>query len=182
MGNLFTSIWNRLYGETEMKICMVGLDGAGKTTVLYKLKLGETVAAIPTVGFNVEEVSYKNIKFGVWDIGGQTVLRNLWRHYYAGTNAIIFVVDSNDRERIMLTKETLHFMLGDDDLKDAILLVFANKMDIQGSLSCPEVADALELTNIKSRKWHIQATCAVRGDGLFEGLDWLASNVKVMPN
>ena len=117
----------------------------------------------------------------MWDIGGQTVLRNLWRHYYANTNAVIFVVDSNDRERIELTKETLHFMMDDEDLKDAVLLVFANKQDIQGSLSCPEVADMLELTRLKHRKWHIQATCATRGDGLFEGLDWLSTNVKVLP-
>lgn len=78
----------------------VGLDAAGKTTILYKLKLGEIVTTIPTIGFNVETVEYKNICFTVWDVGGQDRIRPLWRHYFQNTQGLIFVVDSNDRERI----------------------------------------------------------------------------------
>merc|ERR1712154_71057 len=85
---------------TEMRILMVGLDAAGKTTILYKLKLGEVVTTIPTIGFNVETVEYRNLSFTVWDIGGQDKIRPLWRYYYQGTHALIYVVDSNDRERI----------------------------------------------------------------------------------
>ena len=105
MGNLFTSIWDRFSGLKEMRILMVGLDAAGKTTILYKLKLGEIVTPIPTIGFNVEEVKYKNINFNVWDVGGQTTLRPLWRHYYTNTNAVIYVIDSNDRDRISEAKD-----------------------------------------------------------------------------
>merc|ERR1712203_1094112 len=83
-----------------MRILMVGLDAAGKTTILYKLKLGEVVTTIPTIGFNVETVEYKNINFTVWDVGGQDKIRPLWRHYYQNTNGIIFVVDSADADRM----------------------------------------------------------------------------------
>merc|ERR1712187_340035 len=86
MGLAFTKIWQRLVGKTEMRILMVGLDAAGKTTILYKLKLGEVVTTIPTIGFNVETVEYKNLSFTVWDVGGQDKIRPLWRHYYQGTH------------------------------------------------------------------------------------------------
>jgi ADP-ribosylation factor protein 1 len=89
-----------MFGKKEMRILMVGLDAAGKTTILYKLKLGEVVTTIPTIGFNVETVEYKNISFTVWDVGGQDKIRPLWRHYYQNTQGLIFVVDSNDRDRI----------------------------------------------------------------------------------
>ena len=79
---------------------MVGLDAAGKTTILYKFKLGEVVTTIPTIGFNVETVEFKNISFTVWDVGGQDKIRPLWRHYYQNTQGVIFVVDSNDRDRV----------------------------------------------------------------------------------
>merc|ERR1711972_243447 len=100
MGLLMSKVWARIVSKTEMRILMGGLDAAGKTTLLYKLHLGEVVTTIPTIGFNVEEVEYKNIRFTVWDIGGQDRIRRLWRHYYAGTHGVIFVIDSNDRDRI----------------------------------------------------------------------------------
>ena len=100
MGNLFARMFDMLSGKQEKRILMVGLDAAGKTTILYKLKLGEVVTTIPTIGFNVETVEYKNISFTVWDVGGQDKIRPLWRHYYQNTNGLIFVVDSNDKERI----------------------------------------------------------------------------------
>merc|ERR1712182_19981 len=100
MGLAFSKLWARMLGSKEMRILMVGLDAAGKTTILYKLKLGEVVTPIPTIGFNVEEVTYKNISFHVWDVGGQDKIRQLWRHYYTNTQGVIFVVDSNDRDRV----------------------------------------------------------------------------------
>merc|ERR1712050_528705 len=96
MGVFMSRVWERMLGKHEMRILMVGLDAAGKTTILYKLKLGEVVTTIPTIGFNVKSVEYKNINFTVWDIGGQDKIRPLWRHYYTGTNGLIYVVDSND--------------------------------------------------------------------------------------
>ena len=127
MGLAFTKICQRMIGKQEMRILMVGLDAAGKTTILYKLKLGEVVTTIPTIGFNVETVEYKNLSFTVWDVGGQDKIRPLWRHYYQGTNGLIYVVDSNDRDRIEDAREELTKMLNEDEMRDAVLLVFANK-------------------------------------------------------
>lgn len=90
---------------------MLGLDGAGKTTILFKLKLGEVVSSIPTIGFNVETVEYKNIKFTVWDVGGQDSIRAMWKHYYQNADALIYVVDSSDRNRFDTAKEVLQKML-----------------------------------------------------------------------
>lgn len=92
-------------------MCTVGLDAAGKTTILYKLKLGEIVTTIPTIGFNVETVEYKNICFTVWDVGGQDKIRPLWRHYFQNTQGLIFVVDSNDRDRINEAEKELQNMV-----------------------------------------------------------------------
>jgi small GTP-binding protein len=144
MGQIFTSIWGRLLGSgQDMKMLMLGLDAAGKTTILYKLHLGDVVQSIPTVGFNVEEIHYKNINFHVWDIGGQSLIRNLWRHYYNNTQGVIFVVDSSDHERLDLCREELWGLINDEELKDACILVYANKMDLPNAKSIPEITDAL---------------------------------------
>merc|ERR1739841_470749 len=116
MGLTFTKLFKSLISKREVRILMVGLDAAGKTTLLYKLKLGELVTTIPTIGFNVETVQYKNIHFTVWDVGGQDKIRPLWRHYYQNTQGVIFVVDSNDRERISEAAEELQKMLREDEL------------------------------------------------------------------
>jgi len=157
---------------------MVGLDAAGKTTVLYKLKLGEIVTTIPTIGFNVETVQYKNINFTVWDVGGQDKIRPLWRHYYQNTQGVIYVVDSNDRERVDEAALELQKILREDELRDAVVLVLANKQDLPNAMSVAEVTDKLGLHSLRSRQWYIQATCATSGDGLYEGLDWLANALK----
>lgn len=174
----FASLFKNLFGKKEMRILMVGLDAAGKTTILYKLKLGEIVTTIPTIGFNVETVEYKNISFTVWDVGGQDKIRPLWRHYFQNTQGLIFVVDSNDRERIGEAKEELSRMLNEDELREAILLLFANKQDLPNAMNAAEITDRLGLHNMRNRQWYIQATCATSGDGLYEGLDWLSTTLK----
>mmetsp|Transcript_51989 Transcript_51989/g.135753 ORF Transcript_51989/g.135753 Transcript_51989/m.135753 type:complete len:180 (+) Transcript_51989:235-774(+) len=173
MGNL-GSIFKRLISKREIRILMVGLDAAGKTTILYKLKLGEQVTTIPTIGFNVESVEYKNINFTVWDVGGQDKIRPLWRHYFLNTDAIIFVVDCNDRDRVMEARDELHRMLGEEELANSALLVFANKQDLPNAMNAADVTDKLGLHSLRQRNWYIQATCATSGEGLYEGLDWLS--------
>lgn len=157
---------------------MLGLDAAGKTTILYKLKLNQSVTTIPTVGFNVETVTYKNVKFNVWDVGGQDKIRPLWRHYYTGTQGLVFVVDSQDRERIEEARQELHRILSDREMKDCLLLVFANKQDLPGAMSPTEVTERLGLHRMKDRSWYCHPSNALAGDGLFEGLSWLSQNVK----
>lgn len=129
----------------------VGLDAAGKTTILYKLKLGEIVTTIPTIGFNVETVEYKNICFTVWDVGGQDKIRPLWRHYFQNTQGLIFVVDSNDRERVVEAERELHNMLNEDELRDAVVLVFANKQDLPNAMSAAELTEKLRLNSLHNR-------------------------------
>merc|ERR1712170_76094 len=130
MGLAFTKLWARMLGSKEMRILMVGLDAAGKTTILYRLKLGEVVTTIPTIGFNVETVEYKNISFTTWDVGGRDKIRPLYRHYYQNTQALVFVVDSNDHERLEDARYELHRTVEEDELRDTVLLVMANKQDL----------------------------------------------------
>merc|ERR1712217_195623 len=174
MGLTFSKVFGKLFGKKDVRILMVGLDAAGKTTILYKLKLGEVVTTIPTIGFNVETVEYKNISFTVWDVGGQDKIRPLWRHYYQGTQGLIFVVDSNDRDRAEDAREELNKMLNEDEMRDAVLLVFANKQDLPNAMPAAEVTEKLGLHNMRNRQWFIQSACATTGDGLYEGLDWLS--------
>ncbi len=123
-------------------------------------------------------MEYKNISFTVWDVGGQDKIRPLWRHYFQNTQGIIFVVDSNDRERVGEAREELQRMLNEDELRDAVLLVFANKQDLPNAMNATELTDKLGLQSLRQRDWYIQATCATSGDGLFEGLEWLSTQLK----
>mmetsp|Transcript_49790 Transcript_49790/g.116391 ORF Transcript_49790/g.116391 Transcript_49790/m.116391 type:complete len:183 (+) Transcript_49790:87-635(+) len=173
MGALFSAVQQRIRGLRDAKILMVGLDAAGKTTIAYKLKLGEVVTTIPTVGFNVETVEYRNFSLTLWDIGGQDKIRKLWRYYFSGVNGLVFVVDSSDRDRIDIAREELQSMLGEDELKNAAVLVYANKQDLPNAFTTAEVAEKLGMPAHRRREWYVQSTCAVSGDGLYEGLDWL---------
>ncbi|XP_029682721.1 ADP-ribosylation factor 4-like isoform X1 [Takifugu rubripes] len=154
----------------------VGLDGAGKTTLLYKLKLSEVVTTIPTIGFNVETVEYKNISFTVWDVGGQTIIRPLWRHYYVNVQGVIFVIDSNDPQRLKEAADELHTMFEEEQLRDVPSLVLANKQDLPRAVPPSDITDALMLSGA-SRPWSVQVSCAVSGSGLVEGLDWLSDQI-----
>ncbi|CAE6509870.1 unnamed protein product [Rhizoctonia solani] len=174
----FTQLWSRLFGQEEMKLLILGLDNAGKTTMLYKITMGEAVDTAPTVGSNTEVFEYKNLKFVLWDIGGQTSLRQSWSQYFTAARAVILVIDSCDAGRLSLAQEELHQMCADESLKDALLLVFANKQDVRGCLTPARISEELKLTDLRDRQWHIMACSALTGQGLFEGLDWLASRLE----
>ncbi|KAH8687980.1 ADP-ribosylation factor family-domain-containing protein [Tricladium varicosporioides] len=199
MGGQISKMLGKIFGSKEMRLLMLGLDAAGKTTILYKLKLNQDVTTIPTVGFNVETVTYKNVKFNVWDVGGQDKIRPLWRHYFSGTQGLIFVIDSSDKARIDEARSELHRIINDREMKESLLLVFANKQDIPGGLfflhmpenriltvttamKPQEVTDALKLNQLKDKIWFVVPSCATTGEGLLEGLAWLSNNVKSPPN
>ncbi|CAA7052707.1 unnamed protein product [Microthlaspi erraticum] len=120
-----------------MRVVMLGLDAAGKTTILYKLHIGEVLSTVPTIGFNVEKVQYKNVMFTVWDVGGQEKLRPLWRHYFNNTDGLIYVVDSLDRERIGKAKQEFQEIIKDPFMLNSIILVFANKQDMIDCVGVP---------------------------------------------
>ncbi|ETI41866.1 hypothetical protein F442_12827 [Phytophthora nicotianae P10297] len=162
------------YWTKPSRILLLGLDGAGKTTLLYKMKLGEAVTTIPTIGFNVETFQYKNIEFTAWDIGGQSKLRPLWRFYYEGADAVVFVIDSADRYRIDEAVHELHRVFEDDALRDCKLLVLANKQDQPGCMDVEEIRDKLALRRVTRNPSHISKTVALSGQGVDEGMMWLS--------
>ena len=238
---------------------MVGLDNAGKTTALFRLHLGETVATQPTLGSNVESVKYQNLQFEIWDLAGQVGvhgvgaarrdrraltsaaacllnrnerpphaccpllappppraqanLRPSWAAYYAQTQAVIVVVDSTDRARMGIVKNELSTLLADSHLEGACILILvrscggahtappwapsalarclsppasrpllsptqANKQDLKDAMSVSELSEALGLPSIKTHSWHCQSSCAITGEGLWEGLKWIADTLK----
>jgi len=168
---------SKLFGGKQIRILMLGLDAAGKTTILYKMKLGDFVQTIPTIGFNVETIKYKNVRFDCWDAGGQEKFRRLWHHYCQYSQALIFVVDSSDEERMGEAKEELHRIIKEDALANVVVLIFANKQDLPGALKPDDIRQRLELEAL-NKKWHIEPTIAPEGKGLYEGLDWLVASIK----
>eukprot|EP01017_Pseudomicrothorax_dubius_P023962 TRINITY_DN25510_c0_g1_i2.p1 TRINITY_DN25510_c0_g1~~TRINITY_DN25510_c0_g1_i2.p1 ORF type:complete len:166 (-),score=42.35 TRINITY_DN25510_c0_g1_i2:116-613(-) len=162
--------------QREAKLLILGLDGVGKTTILYQLRLGELISAPPTNGFNAEAIDFKDFKFLLWDWGGNEIHRPLWRKHLDETKVLVFVVDSTDRERIDLAKEELHSLLAEEKLHDALLLVFANKKDLDG-MSTAEITEKLGLNTISGRLWHIIPTNATTAEGLNDGLEWINKSI-----
>eukprot|EP01084_Bolivina_argentea_P253469 425756_1 len=166
-------------GQNRMRVLLLGLDSAGKTTILYSLKCGEPVKTVPTIGFNIETVNYQGLELNIWDVGGQDKLRDLWRHYYPGTNGIIFVVDSADKTRLNTAKEELHLLMNEHELQYATLVVVANKQDLPNALKKEEVSKALELEKI-TRKHECFEAIAKENKGLTEAFDWLLQNTQAI--
>ncbi|KAI9572428.1 ADP-ribosylation factor-like protein [Boletus coccyginus] len=177
---LLTIIRKSRKKEREMRILFLGLDNAGKTTILKKIN-GENISNIsPTLGFNIKTFIHRKtwpFTVRVGDVGGQRTLRPYWRNYFEQTDAIVWVVDSGDRMRIQDCKEELHNLLLEDRLSGASLLVFANKQDIQGSMGDEEIRELLDLPGIRSHHWKIWPCSAVTGQNLIAGLDWIVHDV-----
>ncbi|KAJ8595055.1 ARF/SAR superfamily [Rhizopogon salebrosus TDB-379] len=174
---LLTIIRKSRQKEREMRILFLGLDNAGKTTILKKIN-GEDISSVsPTLGFNIKTFIHRKYTLNIWDVGGQRTLRPYWRNYFEQTDAIVWVVDSGDRMRMRDCKEELHNLLLEDRLSGASLLVLANKQDINGSMLDLEISEALDLPGIKSHNWKIWPCSAVTGLNLIEGLDWVVEDV-----
>ncbi|XP_061181636.1 uncharacterized protein LOC133190169 [Saccostrea echinata] len=174
-----TTLFESFSSGSPARIVMLGLDAAGKTTILYKIKLNENVCTIPTIGFNVETVSpVKGVSFTVWDVGGQDRIRPLWKHYYQNTEGLVYVVDSNDRERIVESREELFGILQYDEMRGVPVVIIANKQDLPNARSTSEVAEMLCLHKLTSRKWFIQSACATTGEGIYEAMQELSTMVK----
>ena len=171
-----------IFGSNDIRILLLGLDSAGKTTLLYKLKLGKYIETIPTIGFNLETVQYKNMTLTIWDVGGQDKLRQLWRHYYQDTRVIIFMIDVNDKERIELAGEEFYKVVNDATARKHLkhVIIYANKADLVPSgetINISKMVEIFKLDNLRSMgiACHIQACSALNGDGVYEGLDQLRS-------
>ncbi|VDM44129.1 unnamed protein product [Toxocara canis] len=179
--NQLTSILGM--SKKQVNILVLGLDNSGKTTILNQLKPPEaqTAQIVPTVGYNVDKFTSSNMTFSAYDMSGQGKYRNLWETYYKESEGVIFVVDSSDRLRVAVARDELWLLLDHKDMasRKIPLLVFANKMDEKGSMNASEVSQCLGLDLVRSRNWHICASCAITGQGLVQGIEWLAQNIRV---
>ncbi|GMR47066.1 hypothetical protein PMAYCL1PPCAC_17261, partial [Pristionchus mayeri] len=188
MGQTISSYFT---AEKSLSVLMFGLDGSGKTTILYWLKEGEFVQTQPTIGknfplalahvipcsgFNREEIEMKNIKFTLWDIHmpapeigfcenehGERRIRPMWMPYFEATEALIFVVDNSDVDTIQRAKKELHDVLSDPLVAGRKLLVIANEKDTENAQSNLKISEHLELKSLKGRKWYIHRCNAKSG-------------------
>ncbi|KAF9076706.1 ADP-ribosylation factor family-domain-containing protein [Rhodocollybia butyracea] len=174
---LLTIIRKNRMKEKEMRILFLGLDNAGKTTILKKLNGEDIMSVSPTLGFNIKTFMHRKYTLNIWDVGGQRTLRPYWRNYFEQTDALVWVVDSGDRMRMKDCREELLSLLLEDRLAGASLLVFANKWDLQGSMNDSQIREALDLDSIKSHHWKILSCSAVTGENLVSGLDWVVDDV-----
>ncbi|KAJ8686756.1 hypothetical protein QAD02_022550 [Eretmocerus hayati] len=164
--------------EKELRILLLGLDNAGKTTILRSLANEDIAQVTPTQGFNIKSVHSEGFKLNVWDIGGARKIRPYWRNYFENTDVLIYVIDSADINRLEETGQELSELLTEDKLRDVPLLIYANKQDMAQSVTAAEIAEALGLHNIKDRDWQIQSCVATEGKGIKEGLEWACKSIK----
>mmetsp|Transcript_7713 Transcript_7713/g.22850 ORF Transcript_7713/g.22850 Transcript_7713/m.22850 type:complete len:229 (-) Transcript_7713:1242-1928(-) len=175
---LLTIIRKAKRKEREMRILMVGLDNAGKTTIVKRIN-GEDISEIsPTLGFNIKTMVHNGFTLNIWDVGGQKTIRAYWRNYFESTDGLIWVIDSADRARMELCAQELHVLLKEERLMAASLLIFANKQDVPGALTVPQISEVLRLPDFSNRNAHIEACSAVSGAGLREGMDWIVEDIK----
>ncbi|XP_029503924.2 ADP-ribosylation factor-like protein 6 isoform X1 [Oncorhynchus nerka] len=188
--------------KKEVNVLCLGLDNSGKTTIINQLKPSnlrfygplsddwkhvsqvktQTQDIVPTIGFNIEQFKSSSLSFTVFDMSGQSRYRSLWEHYYKESHAIIFVIDSGDKLRMVVAKEELDTLLNHQDIcsRRMPVLLFANKSDLREAMSSVKVSQLLCLENIKDKPWHICASNAVKGEGLQEGVDWLQDHIRIM--
>lgn len=177
---LLTIIRKSKLRSHEFRFLFLGLDNAGKTTILKKLQnqpQSEIEAISPTLGFAIQTFHYQGYHLNVWDVGGQKSLRPYWKNYFEKTDAIIWVVDSSDMARLSDCKEELDKLLNEERLHGATILIFANKQDLPGALSAEQIKNHLELHRISTHSWRIQPCSAYTGDNLLQGLDWAVKDV-----
>jgi len=199
MGQAFSSLVVGLYGR-DYNILMLGLIGAGKTTILYKMKLGEITTIVPKIGCYIETVSHRNVKWTISDLDGtlpapqqgRDPCSDFWRNYTEAVDAVVFVVDSFDRDRVGKARDELHrfmntytyFGLFRTDAQPYVQ-VLANKQDKHESkdgkeikpMNKTEITSELDLHRLNTQNWYIQPTCGITGDGLYEGLHRLLMSV-----
>ena len=182
MGFIFSKILDFFSrSRNNFKIIILGIQNAGKTTILYRLSIGQLVKTTPTIGSNVEEISYNNVKLQAWDLGGQESTRSIWDVYFVNTDAIIYVVDSHD-ETYDDSKTQFYKLLKNDALKNAVILIYANKQDLPGAKNVGDIIRIYELDTIKNHIWHIQPCSAQTGEGLITGMKWLSDQLVFKSN
>ncbi|XP_076829258.1 ADP-ribosylation factor-like protein 14 [Brachyhypopomus gauderio] len=167
----------------EARVLLLGLDGAGKSTILFKLKYNQQCQTFPTIGFNVEMIDAKHkrrkIVLTVWDIGGQKKMRVHWKDFYQDTAGLLFVVDCSDKCRLDEARRELEHILKNEQLKGLPLVIFANKQDVEGAATATEITEKFTLRKICcGRDWFVQPCSSARGAGLQDGFRKMVHLVK----
>lgn len=163
--------------QREMRLLILGLDNAGKTTVLKRFN-GEDISEVsPTLGFQIKTLHFAGYALSVWDVGGQSSIRAYWRNFFEQTDGLVWVVDSTDAGRLAACREELHALLKQERLSGAPLLVLYNKADVEGAWPLERVRDFLGLQEIRGRQWALLPSSALTGSGLLQGMRWLVNSV-----
>ncbi|XP_061887804.1 ADP-ribosylation factor-like protein 3 isoform X1 [Entelurus aequoreus] len=152
--------------DQEVRLLLLGLDNAGKTTLLKQLAAEDISHITPTQGFNIKSVQSSGFKLNVWDIGGQRKIRPYWKNYFENTDVLIYVIDSSDNKRFEETSLELSELLEEGDLAAVPLLIFANKQDLMTAMPASELAESLNLHTVRDRMWQVQACSAITAEGL----------------
>lgn len=161
-----------------MRILMLGLDNAGKTTIVKRIMNEDVTTVSPTLGFIIKTIDFMGYKLNIWDVGGQKTIRSYWQNYFEKTDTLIWVVDATDRLRIDDCRQELADLLLEERLMGASLLVFANKTDVESCMTVDEIRQRLSLDAIKTHKWTILPCSAMTGRNLNEGLEWVVKDAK----
>eukprot|EP01039_Chlorochromonas_danica_P002313 gene2313-2534_t len=164
-------------GSSEARIIVLGLDNAGKSTILARLSEEEITTIRPTHGFVVKSLKHENIRLNVWDVGGQKSVRPFWRNYFNDTDGLIYVIDSSDRHRMEETGVELQYLLEEAALHGIPMIIFANKQDLLNALAPSEITQGLNLYSIRDRPWQIVGCSAKDNTGIKEGLDFLGKEI-----
>nr|XP_004652437.1 ADP-ribosylation factor-like protein 14 [Jaculus jaculus] len=164
----------------QAHVLLLGLDSAGKSTLLYKLKLAENVCTMPTIGFNVEMIHLEgDLPLTVWDVGGQEKMRAAWGCYCEDADGLLYVVDSTDQQRLEDSRKEFKHILQNEHIRNVPVVVLANKQDVPGALSAEDITRMFRVKKLCSdRSWYVQPCCAITGDGLAEGFRKLSAFLK----
>ncbi|KAH3762185.1 ADP-ribosylation factor 1 [Pelomyxa schiedti] len=167
-----------LFAKKPAALLLVGPLKSGKSTILYQLKLHQVVTN-DVRGMNMETVKYKGYQCTVWDISGEAVFKNKWRDFFGNVQGIIYVVDTSNPETLEESLNDLQMLLNEFALLNMGILIFANKQDVSGALPAAQLLEKINARGAKNKKFHVQPSQALTGQGLQEGLDWLAHNLSV---
>eukprot|EP00245_Coleochaete_scutata_P005616 TRINITY_DN19277_c0_g1_i1.p1 TRINITY_DN19277_c0_g1~~TRINITY_DN19277_c0_g1_i1.p1 ORF type:complete len:204 (-),score=44.08 TRINITY_DN19277_c0_g1_i1:123-734(-) len=185
MFSLLFGLWKYLFSKAEFHVLILGVDKAGKTTLLERVKTIYTDfeglppdRIVPTVGLNIGRVEAHKAKLIFWDLGGQIGLRTIWEKYFEEAHAVLYVVDSAGQNRFEDVKGALEKVLRHEDLYGAPVLVMANKQDLPGACSSEELSQMLELTHHDDRPCMVKAVCAYDGSGVRDGVMWLVEAMR----
>jgi small GTP-binding protein len=166
-----------LPSQKEAKIGIFGYNGAGKTSLLYRMVLGKAIQVIPTIGFNVDTFSLNGVKFTAWDVGGRGKIRALHHHYYAGLNAVVYIVDAVDTEIMPEAIDEFQRMTKEPQLQNCIFMLLGNKQDLPNALSMQEIERRFDVKSV-NQTVYVQGVCVTSSDGVHEAFHWLSEQLK----